>query len=182
MTQSELQNIISGCRAGNPASQKALYKQFYRYGMNVSHRYAQSKDEAEEMLNDAFLRVFTKIDMYDPLQSFPGWFHTIVIRSAINYLKKYEKKLTTTDLELAENMEFSDPMNKQISSEEVKDLVRQLPLSYRTAFTLSAVEGYSHVEIAAMLGIAEGTARTNMMIARQKLQKMILEKNLIKNG
>ena len=182
MTQSELQNIISGCRAGNPASQKALYKQFYRYGMNVSHRYAQSKDEAEEMLNDAFLRVFTKIDMYDPLQSFPGWFHTIVIRSAINYLKKYEKKLTTTDLELAENMEFSDPMNKQISSEEVKDLVRQLPPSYRTAFTLSAVEGYSHVEIAAMLGIAEGTARTNMMIARQKLQKMILEKNLIKNG
>ncbi len=182
MTQNELQNIISGCRVGKSASQKALYKQFYRYGMNVSNRYAQSKDEAEEMLNDAFLRVFTKIDMYDPLQSFPGWFHTIVVRSAINYLKKYEKKLITTDLKLVENMDFSDPINEQMSTDEVKDLVRQLPPSYRTAFTLSVVEGYSHVEIAAMLGIAEGTARTNMMIARQKLQKMILQKNLMNNG
>ena len=182
MMQNELQNILNGCRTGNPSSQKQLYKQFYRYGMNVSNRYAQSEEEAEEMLNDAFLRVFTKIELYDPQQSFPGWFHTIVVRSAINYLKKYQNKPLTEDIELAKNIDFSDPINEHISAEEVRYFVRQLPPSYRMAFNLSVVEGYSHVEIAAMLGIADGTARTNMMIARQKLQKMVSQSNLTNNG
>ena len=182
MTKNELQGILNGCRASNRLSQKQLYRHFYRYGMNVSNRYAHSEEEAEEMLNDAFLRIFMKIDMYDDNQSFLGWLHTIVVHAAINYLKKYQNKPATTDMDLAQNIGFNDTAFAQMSADEITSLVRQLPPSYRTAFNLSVVEGYSHVEIAKILGISEGTARSNLMIARQKLQIMVSQSNLIKNG
>ncbi len=182
MTKDDLEEIINGCRNGNRLSQKALYRQFYRYGMNVSNRYARSEAEAEEMLNDAFLRIFTKIDQYDSALSFPGWLHTIVVRSAINYLKKYQNKPLTTDIELAEHHIHSNNENvlADMSVDELIALVRQLPSSYRAAFNLAAIEGYSHTEIAAMLGISEGTSRSNLMIARQKLQIMVSQSNKIK--
>ena len=178
MTKDELQSIINGCRAGNRLSQKALYRQFFRYGMNVCNRYAHSKEEAEEMLNDAFLRVFTKIDMYDSALSFPGWLHTIIVRSAINYLKKYEHKPLTTGIELAAyHADLNEYILSEMASEELIHCVKQLPPSYRTAFNLAVVEGYSHVEIAKLLSISEGTSRSNLMVARQKLQIIISQLN-----
>lgn len=182
MTQDELKNIINGCRKGNRLSQKALYRQFYRYGMNVCNRYAQSEAEAEEMLNDAFLRIFTKIELYDTSLSFPAWLHTIVVRSAINYLKKYQNKPLTTDIELAEYFPVSDydDIIAQMSADELIVLVRKLPQSYRSAFNLYVIDGCSHTEIAAMLGISEGTSRSNLMIARQKLQIMVSQSYKVK--
>lgn len=182
MTKTELQDIINGCRAGNRLSHKQLYRQFYHYGMNVCNRYARSEEEAEEMLNDAFLRIFTKIDMYDSEQSFLAWLHTIVVRSAINYLKKYQNHFDTMDVEVAQNTSFDDHILAQMTADEIIGLVRQLPPSYRAAFNLAVIEGYSHVEIANMLGISEGTSRSNLMIARQKLQNMVSLSNIIKHG
>lgn len=180
MTKDELQNIINGCRVGNRLSQKALYRQFFRYGMNLCNRYAQSEEEAEEMLNDAFLRIFAKIDMYDSALSFPGWLHTIVVRSAINYLKKYEHKPSTTHIEFAEyHTVLDEDILSTMASEELIYCVKQLPPSYRTVFNLAIVEGYSHVEIAKLLSISEGTSRSNLMIARQKLQIIISKMNKI---
>ncbi len=180
MTKDELQEIISGCRAGNRLSQKALYRQFFRYGMSVCNRYTRSNDEAKEMLNDAFLRIFMKIDMYDPALSFPGWLHTIVVRSAINYLKKYENKPLTASIELAEHhTALNEDIIGKMSSDELIECVKHLPPSYRLAFNLAVVEGYSHVEIAKLLNISEGTSRTNLMAARRKLQ--IIIHNLNKN-
>lgn len=174
MTKDELQNVINGCRVGNRLSQKALYRQFFRYGMNLCNRYAHSKEEAEEMLNDAFLRIFMKIDMYDSALSFSGWLHTIVVRSAINYLKKYENTPSTTSVEYAEyHTVLNEDILSKMASEELIRCVKQLPPSYRTAFNLAVVEGYSHVEIAQLLGISEGTSRSNLMVARQKLQIII---------
>lgn len=181
MTKDDLQDVINGCLLGNRISQKALYRHFYSYGMNVCNRYARSEEEAEEMLNDAFLRIFTKIDLYDGQRSFPAWLHTIVVRSAINYLKKYQNKPLTVGVELAEQRTTSVSANvlSQMSADEIIILVRQLPPSYRMAFNLAVIEGYSHVEIAAILGISEGTARSNLMIARQKLQMMVSQLNKI---
>jgi RNA polymerase sigma-70 factor, ECF subfamily len=182
MTREEaLQDIIEGCRAGNRLSQKALYRQFYRYGMNVCNRYAPSEEAAEEMLNDAFLRIFTKIALYDAELSFPSWLHTIVVRSAINYLKKYHNKPLTTEIELAEHYTASESENiiAQMSADELIDMVRELPMSYRSAFNLAVIDGYSHTEIAAMLGISEGTSRSNLMVARKKLQIMVSQSNKI---
>ena len=180
MTKNELDLIINGCRRGDRLSQKHLYQNFYKYGMNISHRYARTEAEAEEMLNDAFLRVFSKIDMYDAALSFPAWLHTIMVRSAINYLKKYRIQ-ETKDVELIDNfLVLNNTILAELSANEIIHLVQQLAPSYRAAFNLAVVEGYSHVEIAAMLGISEGTARSNLMIARQKLQIMVSQSNKIK--
>lgn len=182
MNRDELEDIINGCRKANRLSQKALYRQFYRYGMNVCNRYAKTEVEAEEMLNDAFLRIFLKINLYDSTFPFVGWLHTIVVRSAINYLKKYQNMPMTSEIELAEQYTVSNNENilSQISTDELIDLVRKLPPSYRAAFNLNVIEGYTHIEIAAMLGISEGTSRSNLMIARQKLQIMVSHSNKIK--
>jgi RNA polymerase sigma-70 factor, ECF subfamily len=181
MSKNELQDIINGCRLGHKLSQKQLYRLFYRYGMNICNRYARSEEEAEEMLNDAFLRIFSKIEMYDDNLSFPAWLHTIVVRSAINYLKKYQKFVGTDDIQIAETYAtFNENILSILSAEEIIGLVKRLPPSYRAAFNLSVVEGYPHAEIAAMLGISEGTVRSNLMIARQKLQDMVLQSNKIK--
>ena len=183
MTKNELNLIINGCRRGDRLSQKHLYQNFYKYGMNISHRYARTEAEAEEMLNDAFLRVFSKIDMYNIELTFVTWFHTIVVRSAINYLKKYEHQPITTDIEMATPLSINDNIFSKMSSDEILELVRELPPSYRAAFNLSVVEGHSHSEIASMMGITEGTARSNLMIARQKLQNMVSQTNkIIKYG
>jgi RNA polymerase sigma factor (sigma-70 family) len=95
MKREALSAMIQGCRKGNRLNQKELYKHFFYYGMNVCSRYACSDAEAEEMMNDAFLRIFTKMDLYDDKLSFPAWLHTIMVRSAINYLKKYHPMPTT---------------------------------------------------------------------------------------
>ena len=182
MSKDDLQELINSCRKGNKLSQKQLYRQFYRYGMNVCTRYARSDEEAEEMLNDAFLRVFTKIDLYDTAQSFTTWFHTLCIRSSINYLKKYSLQPTVTDLELAKNEGLDSGIFAQLSAEYIVQLVQKLAASYRTVFNLAVIEGYSHTEIATMLGITEGTSRSNLMIARQKMQIMVSHSNKIKNG
>ncbi len=181
MTKNELQDIINGCRMGHKLSQKQLYRLFYRYGMNICNRYARSEQEAEEMLNDAFLRIFTKLDFYDTSLSFPAWLHTIVVRSAINYLKKYQNLIATSDIQIAESYAtINENILALLSAEEIISLVKCLPPSYRAAFNLSVVEGYPHAEIAALLGISEGTVRSNLMIARQKLQDMVLQSNKIK--
>ena len=180
MTKDELLEIINGCRMGDRLSQKRLYQNFFRYGMNVASRYARTDEEGEEMLNDAFVRIFSKIDMYDPTLSFVGWLHTIVVRSAINYLKKYQNQPQISDLDTLENHTLPDTILSQMSADDIIRLVRQLPTSYRMAFNLSVIEGHSHGEIAEMLGITEGTARSNLMIARQKLKEMVSQSNKIR--
>jgi RNA polymerase sigma-70 factor, ECF subfamily len=183
MSQDELQDIINGCKRGDRISQKALYRHFYNYGMNVCNRYSKSVVEAEEILNDAFLRVFTKIDLYDPARSFPGWIHTIFVHSSINYLKKYHTRLLMhCPIEVMEaNAPILDEnIISQLSAGELVNLIQHLPLSYRTVFNLAVIEGYSHVEIGVMLNITDGTSRSNLLMARKKLQIMIYQHNLIR--
>jgi RNA polymerase sigma-70 factor, ECF subfamily len=175
--QDELQGTINGCRQGDRLSQRQLYRHFYRYGMNVCNRYARSEMEAEEMLNDAFLRIFTKIEMYNPELSFLGWIHTIFVRSSINYLRKYQNTPLTTELDNAPTQSVNETILARLSADEVLSLVRHLPPSYRAAFNLSVVEGYAHAEIAEMLGISEGTVKSNLMKARLKMQAMVTEMN-----
>ena len=176
-----LLDILEGCRKGNRLSQKALYKRFFRYGMNVCNRYARSEAEAEEMLNDAFLRIFTKIDLYNAAYAFPTWFHTVVIRTCINYLKKYQDLTHSTELEFAEQkVSVDENAIERLSFDEIIVMVRQLPTSYRAVFNLAVIEGYSHVEIAEMTGITEGTSRSNLMVARQKLKIMVSQSHKVR--
>ena len=167
----DLTTAIEGCKAGQGAAQKHLFEQYYGLAKKVCLRYAGSRDEVDEMVNDGFLKVFAKINFYDPNQSFEAWFRTVVIRTCIDYYRKNSPKATMIDLADAPYIEHNDNIIEQMNADEILLLVQKLPPAYRTVFSLYVVDGYSHAEIAEMLNINEGTSRSNLAKARIKMQE-----------
>ncbi len=181
MTLEELEMLLESCRNGNRLGQKRLYQQFFSLGMSVCNRYSHNREEAEEMCHDGFVKAFSKIDDCAGVGSFKGWLRKIFVRSAIDYYRKYRKSQPILDdLEQAEGVftESATPLDN-ISTDEKLRLVQSLPMAYRMAFNLYAVEGFTTTEIAESLHIAEGTVRSNLAKARQKLQIMILASDRI---
>jgi RNA polymerase sigma-70 factor (ECF subfamily) len=127
------------------------------------------------------LKIFSKISFYDSSQSFDAWFRTVVVRTCIDYYRKNSPKVTLVDISTGPQVESDDYLIERLSAEEILELVQKLPPSYRTVFSLFAVEGYSHGEIAELLNINEGTSRSNLAKARIKLQEWVkkyLEENV----
>lgn len=152
---------------------------FYAYGMSITLRYADSRDQAAVILNDAFMKVFTNIDRYDPKRPFKPWLRQIIINTAINHFHKHENQLKLERLETARNkMDSRETITSSISYEEIIKMVQQLSPAYRTVFNLHVIEGFKHKEIAEMLEISIGTSKSNLSKAKRNLQ-VILEKNFI---
>lgn len=170
-------SVIASCRSGNAAAQHALIKLYYGYVKNIARRYSSDLLSVEEIINDSFLKVLTNLDKYDDKQSFKKWMATITINTAIDY---YRKELKIPEHNSPYDVHLPD-MNEdiisRISAEEILSLVGQLSPAYRMVFSLYVIDGYSHREIAGMLGIQEGTSKSNLMDARRKLQTMILNRN-----
>lgn len=155
-----------------PKYQEQLYKEFYAYGMKICMRYSYSRDEAAEILNDSFMKVFAKIHLFDEQLSFKAWLRKIVIHTAIDYYRR--RKKLENHLEIAEN----DPGHfdlsgiDQLQLEDILKLLNELPEIYRMTFNLYEIEGYSHEEIAEMLNIGVSTSRSNLTRAKQKLRAL----------
>lgn len=169
----DLIKVLEGCKAGQGSAQKQLFENYYGLAKRICLRYAGSSDEVDEMVNDGFLKVFSKISFYDSSQSFDAWFRTVVVRTCIDYYRKNSPKVTLVDISTGPQIESDDHLIEKLSAEEILELVQNLPPSYRTVFSLFAVEGYSHAEIAEMLHINEGTSRSNLAKARMKLQEWV---------
>ncbi len=168
--------IIEGCRRQDRTFQKELYQLFYQYTLSVSLNYASSLDEAREIVNDVFLKVFNKVQNYNQEQPFKPWLNKITVYTAIDYYRKNIKnELKTQDLEMIP--EIADPSDvfDRISSEELRSLVQQLSPACRAAINLYAIEGYDHNEIAKMLNISVGTSKSNLFKARSKLKTLMLQ-------
>lgn len=150
---------------------------YYAYGMSITLRYAESRDEAAEILNDAFMKVFTKIKRYDQNRPFKPWLRRIIINTAINHYHKTKKHRKVENIDFAENgLREEQQIISGISYEEIIDMVQELSPAYRTVFNLYVIEGFKHREIADMLDIAVGTSKSNLSKAKKNLQS-ILEKN-----
>lgn len=172
-----IKEIIKGCRKRRRKSQKKLYQMFYAYGMSITLRYADSRGEAAEILNDAFMKVFNNISSFDTDRPFKPWLRRIIVNTAINHYHKYENDRQQVDLELVENeMGQKQDVLSGISYDEIVDMVQQLSPAYRTVFNLYVIEGFKHREIAEMLDIAVGTSKSNLAKAKKNLQS-IVEKN-----
>lgn len=176
-----LNDIIIGCCQNDRRSQKALYDQFYGYALAVALPYSSRFEEAREVVNDAFLKTFIGIDKYDTTLPFKGWFRTIVVRSAINYYHKYIEKISLVDLEEAEWIGYEFDFLDNMLSEEVAALLQKLPPSYRLALNLYVLEGYTHSEIAEMLGISVGASKSNLFKAKRDLKILLQGINIYKN-
>ena len=181
MKQPPLNELLSGCRSNDRRSQQALYDRFYAYGMAVALPYCSDAGEAREVLNEAFLKVFTGIGRYDPSQPFTAWLRVIVVRTAIN---RYHQRMREPDwLELDEALlppaDLPNESLDQLSAEELLKLTQRLPPAYRLSLNLYAVEGYSHVEIAEMLGISVGASKSNLSKARMRLRQLMSQLRLL---
>ena len=171
----KLISIIAAARKGKTEAQRAIYSQFYGYGMSISVRYAENSEEAEEILNDTFMKVFKNLGNYNPNHSFKSWFRRILINTAIDYHRKYQKYRHTLGISHAYSVSVDTDIMANMSAKEILALVQQLAPSYRTVFNMYVMEGYKHKEIGQRLGITEATSRATLASARYKLQKMILD-------
>lgn len=182
MGDEELHRLISGCVEQDRKCQKMLYKAFYGFSMGICLRYAGNRDEAAEVMNQGFFKVFTHIDSYDRSRPFKAWLGKIMMNVSIDFYRSNLKMAYTDDLEKAEHLSDGDLSDKNLNYNDLLVMVQQLPNAYRTVFNLFAIEGYSHEEIGEMLGINAGTSKSNLHKARQKLKSMILKADMPVNN
>lgn len=179
MSNGTLQTLITGCLKGNRKSQEKLYQRFYAYGMSVCLRYTDEEDEAIEVLNDGFMKVFNKLDTFDPQKPFQSWFRRILINTAINHYHKYEKHKHHQTID--EGKQLTDEQNvlSQLSYEEIIGLIQHLSPVYRTVFNLFVIDGYTHEEISEALQISIGASKSNLSRARANLRVMLKNNNKV---
>ena len=171
--EDDLNSIISACLAQNKNAQRLLIKLFFGYAKAISMRYTANKQEAEEIVSDGFLKVFTNLGKYDHTQPFKAWLRTIIINTAIDYYRRGQKYMHQVDVDDVQIISPDEDVISKIAAEEILTLVQRLPPSYRMVFVLYVIEGYNHREIADLMGIKEGTSKSNLQDARKKLQVMI---------
>jgi RNA polymerase sigma-70 factor (ECF subfamily) len=173
--ESDLNSIIAACIKRDKIAERILIKMHYSFSKSICMRYSSNNEETEEMLNDGFLKMFNNLGRYDMTQPFKAWLRTIMVNTAIDYYRKNKKYENNVSIENMDFVSLDDDVISRISAKEILKLVQQLSPSYRMVFTLYVIEGYNHREIADMLGIKEGTSKSNLQDARKKLQQMIKE-------
>jgi RNA polymerase sigma factor (sigma-70 family) len=166
--------LIQGCKRNDRNSQRLLYQHYYGFAMGVCLRYCRTADEAKEVLNDGFMKVFGKIDQYNVETSFHGWLKKILINTAIDHYRKEKKHYNHSDLDSARTSAVSSASAlDQLAHHELLALVQKLSPAYRTVFNMYVIDGYTHDEIAKLLNISEGTSKSNLSKARENLKKML---------
>ena len=182
---------IRGCSLNNRDSQKKIFSSFYGYAMSVCLRYTSKQEDADEILNDGFLKIFKEIHRFTPaytdvISSFKGWLRKIMIYTAIDHNRKFHKYETATTFN-GQEMEATDIDENaldKISYDEIVKATRNLSPAYRTILNLYIIEGFTHAEISQHLGISAGTSKSNLSKAKKQLQKILFNSHqtvLVKN-
>lgn len=164
------QKLVQQCLNQRPEAQKLLYERFAGPMLGVCYRYTKSMTDAEDVLQEGFIKVFRNLRQFRAEGELGGWIRRIMVTTALNYLKKnarYQGELAFENESL--HPVSNDNPEVTMDAKELAGLIRQLPAGYQTIFNLHAVEGYSHVDIGQMLGIHEGTSRSQYARARALL-------------
>lgn len=169
--------IIRKCLNGDMKGQERLYQTFYGYGMSICFRYSVNEDEAIEVYNDTFMKVFKNLEKFDQAKSFKSWFRRILINTAINHVKSKISRKNDHDEEALAKIKYDNDPNDNLSYEELLKVVQTLTPAYRSVFNLYVIDGYNHEEIAEMLEISVGASKSNLSRARAKLREMIITMN-----
>lgn len=171
------EKLRNGCLRGDPSSQKKLYQSFYGFALAICLRYCNDRDEAVEVMNTGFLKVLTNFDKYNPAKPFKPWLSRVMTNTAIDHYRSHLKFAHMAELSEAEDITTEASIHQKLNYEDVLKLVQRLPPGYRTVFNLYAIDGYSHEEIGKKLGISEGTSKSNLFKARQKLRNYLEEES-----
>lgn len=170
--------LIRRCIQQDTPAQNELYRRFAGKMMGVCMRYARNRTDAQDILQDAFVKVYLNLKSFKGDGSFEGWIKRIVINTSLKHYKKNLKFKQETDIEQAYDLSFDNQVISNMSAGEVMAKVQQMPDGYRTIFNLYAIEGYQHNEIGEMLGISEGTSKSQLSRARQFLIQIIKSNNV----
>lgn len=173
MIEKELQRIIDGCIEQDRHSQELLYKKLYGFAMKICLRYAENRYEASDVLNEGFFKAFTNIEKYDKSWPFKTWLSKIMYNASIDYYRTNLKWSQLVGLEKSDIKVNEVSIEHKLDYEDLLLIIQRLPPAYRIVFNLYAVDGYSHEEIAEMIGITASTSRSNLHKARLKLQQML---------
>lgn len=172
--------ILQGCLRKNATAQRELYERYSPKMLSVCYRYGHSREDAEDMLQEGFIKVFSMIHTFENRGSLEGWIRRIVIHTCINILKKNKRFNESVDIIHATGVQIrEESIPSIIQAKEVIESIRLLPVGYRTVLNLYAIEGYSHREIAAMLDIEESTSRSQYTRAKAMLEDILIRKKIL---
>lgn len=150
-----------------------LYKGFYSYAMSICIMYSKDRDDAVEIMNDGFMKIFQFIGKFDLNRPFKPWLRRVMINASIDHSRRNLKFQHHEDIQKARKVEEEESVITGISYDELLEVLKKLSPAYRMVFTLHAIEGYKHEEIGKMLGISEGTSKSNYAKARKRLQDLL---------
>ena len=177
------EELIEGCINGDRKCQQGIYQMLYGKMMSLCLRYTNDSDEAKDVLQDGFIKVFNNLRKFDFNGSFEGWVRRIIVNTAIDYYRKnknlyalLDSNSSVEDISPMEEGDAEDSIYSNIKTSDIITAVQQLSPAYRTVFNLYVMEGYSHQQIADELNISIGTSKSNFSKAKQNLQKILKNK------
>jgi RNA polymerase sigma factor (sigma-70 family) len=173
-----MQLLIQSCKQNDRESQRLLYQHYYGYAMSICVRYCRSYEESKEIVNDGFMKVFKKLDQHETESSFKAWLRRIMINASIDHYRKEVKHYHQSAIHPETSSgAVSNGALDDLSYAELIGMVQRLSPAYRAVFNLYVIDGFNHHEISGILGISEGTSKSNLMKARENLKKMLEKMN-----
>ena len=168
------QELIAACKRQDRRAQKLLFDRYSPKMFGVCKRYIKNREDAEDVLVEGLFRALTKIDMFNSQGSFEGWIRRIVVNQSLMFLRKKNNFKMTVEVS---NIEIKSQINAEdeLIAQDILNLLEKLPTGYRTIFNLYVVEGYKHREIAELLGISINTSKSQLILAKKRLQSLIKE-------
>jgi len=172
--------ILKGCLQNDPTAQKELYNRYSPKMLSVCYRFAHNREDAEDMLQEGFIKIFSQMHTFGNRGAFEGWIRRIIVHTCINILKKNKKFNESVDIIHATGAVVrEESVPSIVQAKQIVECIRMLPIGYRTVLNLYAIEGYSHREIGMMLDIEESTSRSQYTRAKAMLEEILVRKKII---
>jgi len=174
--------LVKQCLQGKRDSQKQLYEHYAPKMLGVCYRYAYSREEAEDFLQESFIVIFRKLHQWKGEGPLGAWIRKVVVNTSLNCIKARHRFTENMNIIPIDHIPDNTVIQNDVSDKELMELVHNLPIGYKTVFNLYAIEGYSHDEIGKMLDIKAGTSRSQFTRAREMLMKKINSEKIESNG
>lgn len=172
--------ILKGCLQNDPTAQRELYNRYSPKMLSVCYRFAHNREDAEDMLQEGFIKIFSQMHTFGNRGAFEGWIRRIVVHTCINVLKKNKRFNESVDIIHATAVQVrEESVPSIVQAKQIVECIRILPIGYRTVLNLYAIEGYSHREIGTMLDIEESTSRSQYTRAKAMLEDILVRKKII---
>jgi RNA polymerase sigma-70 factor (ECF subfamily) len=171
------QELIKACQQQEPLAQRRCYESYAPKMLGVCRRYLSRIEDAEDVLVEGFCKVFQNIQQFSSKGSFEGWIRRIMVNEALMFLRKKHALRNAYEIQEHYDLRSDDNVVAQLAAQDILALLDQLPIGYRTVFNLYVLEGYKHREIAEELGISINTSKSQLILAKKRLQQFLQEIN-----